>query len=98
MTARWENREALPFPARGGRSAQWLDQPDRQSILVAPGDQCNPSIGAQRRIGVSLREANALSGKLVERRSSVIGLTGAAEVGVTAVVHDNEQDVGDRKS
>ena len=73
--------------------AQWLDQPDRKPILVTTGDQCNPSIRAQRRIGVSLREANALSGKPVKRRSSVMGLTGAAEVGITAVVDDDEQDV-----
>src|SRR5262249_23333791 len=66
---------------------------NRQPILVAPGDQCNPSIGAQCRVGVGLREANALSGKPVKRWSSVISLTGAAQVGLTAVVDDDEQDV-----
>src|SRR6516162_5858285 len=63
------------------------------TILVAAGNQGNPSIRAQRRIGISLREANALSGKPVKRRSLVIGLTGAAEVGIAAVVDDDEQDV-----
>jgi len=33
------------------------------------------------------REANALSGKPVKRWSLVIGLTGAAEIGITAVIN-----------
>ena len=73
--------------------AQRLDQPDRQPILVAAGDQRDPRVGAQRRIGVGLRKADALGGEPVERRRAVIGLPGAAEIGITAIVDHDEQDV-----
>jgi hypothetical protein len=42
---------------------------------------------------MSLREANALSGRPVKRRSLVIGLTGTAETGITTIIDHDEQDV-----
>jgi superfamily I DNA/RNA helicase len=74
---------------------EWADALKKlfAAYVEAAGDQCNPRIGAQRGIGVSLREAHSLGGEPVKRWSSVIGLARAVEVGITAIVDDDEQDV-----
>ena len=79
----------LGLVAVGG--AQRLDEAQLDAVLVAPGDQRDPRVGAERRIGVGLREAHPLVGEPVERRRPVTGLPGAAEIRVPAVV-DNDED------
>ncbi len=81
----------LGLVAVGG--AQRLDEAELEAVLVAPGDQRDPRVGAERRIGVGLREAHPFAGEPVERRRPVTGLPGAAEIGVTAVVNDDENDI-----
>src|SRR6516164_3163967 len=41
---------------------QRFDEPDRQPVLIASSDQRNPRIGAQRRIGIRLSEADPFTG------------------------------------
>jgi hypothetical protein len=73
--------------------AQRLDQAQLEAVLVAPGDQRDPRVGAERRIGVGLRETHPFSGEPVERRRPVTGLPGAAEIRVPAVVNDDKDDI-----
>ena len=72
-------------------AAQRLDEADLEAVLVAPGDQPDPRVGAERRVGVGLSEAHPLAGEPVERRCAVAGLPGAAEIRIAAVV-DHDKD------
>ena len=64
--------------------SQRLYEPDRQPILlVSFGDQRNARVG----------EADHFTGEPVEHRRRVIGLSSAAEIGITAIVDNNEKDV-----
>jgi hypothetical protein len=58
--------------------------------LVATSNDGNARIGAERRVGVGLRESNALRRKAIQGRSGVIGLTTARKVGVAAIVNNNK--------
>jgi len=47
----------------------------------------------ERRIGIGLSEADPFTGEPVERRCRVIGLSSAAEIGITAILDYDENNV-----
>ena len=69
-------RHAHPVPRPLLRQKR-LHQAKRKTVLVATGHDGNARIGAERRVGVGLREPNALRCQAIQRRSDVIGLTAA---------------------
>lgn len=74
--------------------AQRFDQTDGQSILILAGHQCDARVCAERRIGVTLREARPFHRHAVDFRGAIIGLAAAAQISVAAIVDHNENDVG----
>mmetsp|Transcript_67487 Transcript_67487/g.186944 ORF Transcript_67487/g.186944 Transcript_67487/m.186944 type:complete len:527 (-) Transcript_67487:101-1681(-) len=73
-----------------------LLQPAAQPVLVAAGDQAKARGRAHGRVGIALREADALGGQLVEVGRGVVALAVDAEVGPAQVVGQDKEDVGRR--
>jgi hypothetical protein len=73
--------------------AQRLFEPDRQPVLVTPSDQRDSGSGADRGIGISLREAHALGGDAVDIGRREIAAPIAGEIGIAEIVGENEKNV-----
>jgi len=69
-----------------------------QLVLVAPGDHREPGRRADRRVGVSAIEAQALFRHPVEARRNRCAPAVTAEVGIAEVVGNDEDEVGHVRS
>jgi hypothetical protein len=73
--------------------AQRLFEPDGQPVLVTPGNQRDPGGGADRGIGIGLREAHSLGGDAIDVGRREIATAIAGHVGIAEVVGENEQNI-----
>jgi len=61
---------------------------------IAAGEEGGARGRADGRVGVPLREANAVRGEAVEVRRAEVGLAHAGEVAAALVVGEEDEDVG----
>ncbi len=73
--------------------AQGLFKPHRQPVLVAPGNQRHPGGGADRGIGVGLREAHSLGGDAIDIGRCEVAAAIAGNIGIAEIVGENEKNV-----
>ena len=73
--------------------AQRLFEPDGQPVLVTPGNQRDAGGGADRGIGIGLREAHTLGGDAIDVGRREIAAAVAGDIGIAEVVGENEQNV-----
>jgi hypothetical protein len=73
--------------------AQRLFEPDRQPVLVTPGNQRDAGGGADCRIGIGLGEAHALGGDAIDIGRGEIAAAVAGNIGIAEIVGENEQNV-----
>ncbi len=73
--------------------AQRLFEPDRQPVLVTPGNQRDAGGGADCGIRISLREANALGSDAIDIGRGEIAAAVARDIGVAEIVGENEENV-----
>src|SRR5947208_14146609 len=70
----------------GTRRINWLFKSDRQTILIAPGDQRRACRRAHCGIGVSLRESQSLDCQTIYVWRRVVALTVATYIRVAEVI------------
>ncbi len=73
--------------------AQRLFEADGQPVLVTPGNKRDAGGGADRGIGIGLREAHALGGDAVDIGRREIAAAIAGDIGIAEIVGENEQNV-----
>ena len=93
LQQRWQASDA---PAAGRYSAwpaQRLLEPQPQPILIAAGDQREPRSGADRGVGIALKEPHASRGDAVDIRRGEVATSVTGHVGIAEVVSQNKDDV-----
>src|SRR5579871_339754 len=71
-------------------------QADRQTVLIASGDEGGARGGAYCGIGIRLLELHAPCGDAVDVGRAVVWPAVTGEVGITHVVGEDENDIGRR--
>src|SRR4051812_25980924 len=75
-------------------ASQRLFQPERQSILVAAGDEGEARCRTDRGVRVGLQESHAVRSKTIDIRCMEIGTSVARYVGIAEIISHDEKDVG----
>ena len=73
-------------------AAQRLLQADRQAVLVTPRHQRDPARRADRAVGISVAEFDAVGRQPIERRRREIAAAVAGEIGVAEIVGHDEKE------